>query len=241
MGYHSDMRSALDIALYFLYQVDREAGDTISALKLQKLVYYAQVWSMVLRNQPLFTQPIEAWKHGPVVRELWETYKDYRHEAIRTPTAEPPSFSLGELEVLDFVWVRYGELSAHQLRTLTHSEPPWQDTRDGLSADEASTRIIALEEMKTFHVAESPWGEITPERQKIWEALVYELLCRPQELRADLDPHLESLKNALLDAIERTHPDYAVAMTEAITEAMAISDDAPSMNADDFREWLTQI
>ncbi|MFG6097361.1 DUF4065 domain-containing protein [Leptothoe sp. ISB3NOV94-8A] len=235
------MKSALDIATYFLHRVDREAGDTISALKLQKLVYYAQVWSMVLRDQPLFQQPVEAWKHGPVVRELWETYNDYRHEAIPAPSAQLPPFAPGELEVLDFVWARYGELSAHQLRELTHSEPPWQNTRDGLASDEASNRVISLEEMKTFHSAESPWGEVTPESQRIWEALVYELLCRPEEFRADLDPNLESLKNALLDAIERASPNYAPAMTEALTEAMALPDDAPTMDADDFREWLTQV
>ncbi|MEM9006861.1 MAG: type II toxin-antitoxin system antitoxin SocA domain-containing protein [Cyanobacteria bacterium P01_F01_bin.86] len=235
------MQSALDIALYFLYRVDREAGDTISALKLQKLVYYAQVWSMVLRGHPLFQQPVEAWKHGPVVRELWEDYKDYRYEAIPTPTAEPPSFAPAELEILDFVWVRYGELSAHQLRELTHSEPPWQNTRGDLSLDEASNRIIALEDMKTFHVAESPWGEITPESQRIWEALVYELLCRPEEFKVGLDPNLESLKNALLDAIERAHADYASAMTDALSEAMTIPNETPSMDADDFREWLSQV
>ncbi|NET37919.1 MAG: SocA family protein, partial [Cyanothece sp. SIO1E1] len=139
------MKSVLDIASYFLHRVDREAGDTISALKLQKLAYYAQVWSMVLRAQPLFQQAVEAWKHGPVVRDLWETYKDYRHEAIPAPSSQMPSFALGELEVLDFVWARYGELSAHQLRELTHSEPPWQNTRDGLPSDEASNRVISLE------------------------------------------------------------------------------------------------
>lgn len=36
------MKSAIEIARYFLCRVDREAGDTISLLKLQKLVYYAQ-------------------------------------------------------------------------------------------------------------------------------------------------------------------------------------------------------
>ena len=95
--------------------------------------------------------------------------------------------------------------------------------------------------MKTFHSAESPWGEITPESQRIWEALVYELLCRPEEFRADLDPNLESLKNGLLDTIERAHPNYAPAMTEALTETMAIRENAPTMDADDFREWLTQL
>ena len=65
------MKSALDISIYFLHRVDREAGDTISALKLQKLVYYALGWSMVLRDQPLFQHPVEAWKHCTVVRYLW--------------------------------------------------------------------------------------------------------------------------------------------------------------------------
>ena len=48
------MKSAVDVARYFLCHVDREAGDTISPLKLQKLVYYAQAWSLVFRSQPLF-------------------------------------------------------------------------------------------------------------------------------------------------------------------------------------------
>lgn len=48
------MKSAVEVPRYFLCRVDREAGDTISPLKLQKLVYYAQAWSLVFRNQPLF-------------------------------------------------------------------------------------------------------------------------------------------------------------------------------------------
>ncbi|MEL7358047.1 MAG: type II toxin-antitoxin system antitoxin SocA domain-containing protein [Cyanobacteria bacterium J06560_6] len=235
------MKSALDIAQYFLHRVDREAGDTISALKLQKLVYYAQVWSMVLRNQPLFPQPIEAWRHGPVVRPLWEKYKDYSSEAIPIPSEQPVELANTELEILDFVWVRYGELSAHQLSKLTHAEPPWQIARDGLQEGESSNRIIPLDEMKTFHAAESPWGEITPEKQKIWEAIVYQLLCTPDKTKAILDTSMESLKNALLDAIERSQPNYTLLMAEAVTEAMETQNDTPAMDADDFREWLTQV
>ncbi len=54
------MKNTLEVARYFLCRVDREAGDTISLLKLQKLVYYAQAWSLVFRGQPLFFQDIEA-------------------------------------------------------------------------------------------------------------------------------------------------------------------------------------
>jgi uncharacterized phage-associated protein len=235
------MKSALDIAQYFLHRVDREAGDTISALKLQKLVYYAQVWSMVLRNQPLFSQPIEAWKHGPVVRELWEKHKTYRYQAIPIPTSPHPQLTTSELEVLDCVWSRYGELSAHQLSELTHSEPPWQTARNGLNDDEASDQVISLDEMKIFHAAESPWGEITPKKQKIWEAIVYQLLCQPEESSAILDANMESLKNTLLDTIERTHPNYAPAMAEALEEALETPDNTPAMDADEFREWLAHL
>ena len=233
------MKSALDIAQYFLHRVDREAGDTISALKLQKLVYYAQVWSMVLRSQPLFPQPIEAWRFGPVVRDLWDTYKAYRYKAIPIPNNPLPPLDTSELEILDFVWGRYGELSAHQLSELTHSEPPWQVARDGLDTDEASDRIIPLDEMKTFHAAESPWGEITPQKQKIWEAIVYQLLCQSESTKTVLDTSMESLKNALLDAIERSHPDYTPTMANALTEAIETSDKTPAMDADEFRDCLT--
>lgn len=45
------MKSALDVARYFLCRVDRESGDTISPLKLQKIVYYAQAWSLVFHGK----------------------------------------------------------------------------------------------------------------------------------------------------------------------------------------------
>jgi uncharacterized phage-associated protein len=79
------MKSALDVARYFLCRVDREAGDTISPLKLQKLVYYAQAWSLVFRSQPLFDQDIEAWVSGPIVRDVWQEYKAYKYSDIPAP------------------------------------------------------------------------------------------------------------------------------------------------------------
>ena len=48
----------------------------------------------------------------------------------------------------------------------------------------------------------------------------------------------ESLKDAILDAIERADPNYEPDMAEALAEAMAMADDTPSMDADEFREWL---
>jgi uncharacterized phage-associated protein len=234
------MRSALDIALYFLHQVDREAGDTLSALKLQKLVYYAQVWSMVLRNQPMFPEPIEAWKHGPVVRPVWEHYQQYNRSAIPQPEQPLPDFTSSEFEVLDLVWNRFGELSAHQLRNLTHAELPWQIARQGLPDDARCSNPLSLEDMRTYHTSESPWGAFSTREQQLLETLVYELLCRPDEFQAPLSPDLNALKNALLDAIERSHPDYGSQVSEALQEALQ-TPDTPAMTAHEFGEWLTQL
>lgn len=55
------MATALDIAKYIL---DRRGPMT--AMKLQKLVYYARAWSLVWDEKPLFRSRIEAWANGPV-------------------------------------------------------------------------------------------------------------------------------------------------------------------------------
>lgn len=51
----------------------------------------------------------------------------------------------------------------------------------------------------------------------------------------------ESLKDSLLDAIERANSDYEPAITEALSETMETIDDQPTMSADEFREWLTDL
>jgi uncharacterized phage-associated protein len=143
--------AVLDVAQYFIKRVDRESGDVISPLKLQKLVYYAQAWSLVLKDKPIFLDEIEAWVHGPVVHRVWEAYKDYRYESIPEPEEPLPNFTDEQLEVLDEVWEAYGELSAKRLESLTHSEPPWISAREGLGLGERPQKSMSLEEMKTYY------------------------------------------------------------------------------------------
>ncbi len=69
------MICVFDVAEYFLSLADEEAGDFLSNLKLQKLVYYAQGFHLALFNRPLFMAAIHAWQHGPVVPELYHAYK----------------------------------------------------------------------------------------------------------------------------------------------------------------------
>ncbi len=124
---------------------------SISALKLQKLVYHAQAWSLVLRDRPLFQQNIEAWPHGPVVYDVWNAYREYKNTAIPEPEVCEFEFTDDELEVLEEVWNAYGELSARQLEHLTHSEQPWVEARKRLDPGEKSQEVILHETMKSYY------------------------------------------------------------------------------------------
>lgn len=128
--------SANDVADYFLAKCDEDAGDLISNLKLQKLLYYAQGFCLALTGQPLFPEAIEAWTHGPVVRSVYYRFKEYRDLPLPIP-ALMRKFESAIQELLDEVYSVYGQFSAWKLRNLTHNEPPWRDTEAGQTITES--------------------------------------------------------------------------------------------------------
>ena len=145
-------RSAFDIANYFISKVDGEAGEVITPLKLQKLLYYAQAWSLAFHEKPIFREKIEAWKHGPVVPDVYHHYKKYRYEPIPLETSLVVQFSPEENAVLEEVWAVYGELGAKALEKLTHAEYPWKKARQGYEEDEKSNELISLDYMRDYYI-----------------------------------------------------------------------------------------
>ncbi|MBD2665612.1 putative Phage-associated protein [Richelia sinica FACHB-800] len=146
------MKNALDVARYFLHRVDREVGETISPLKLQKLVYYAQAWHLVFYGRLLFPDNIQAWIHGPVVYSVWNENREYEYKAIPKPDEPVSDFTNDELVILEEVWSVYGELGAKQLERLTHAEYPWIHARGDLAPTEKSSEIISTEDMMLYYV-----------------------------------------------------------------------------------------
>ncbi|MDC7291062.1 DUF4065 domain-containing protein [Blautia schinkii] len=60
------MANVFDTAKYIL-----EQSGTMSTMKLQKLCYYSQAWSLVWDDSPLFNEDFQAWTNGPVCSELF--------------------------------------------------------------------------------------------------------------------------------------------------------------------------
>lgn len=139
------MLTCHDVAKYFLTLADEDAGDLISNLKLQKLVYYAQGFHLALNDAPLFEERIEAWQHGPVVPDLYRAYSPFGSAPLPGPTG----FDIDQIdtetqELLDEVYEVFGQYSAWKLRNLTHEEPPWKDIfRRGVSYIEITQESMA--------------------------------------------------------------------------------------------------
>lgn len=144
--------SALSVAEYFLNKSNAE-DKPLTNKKLQKLVYYAQAWSMVLRNQRLFDDKVEAWVHGPAIKSVYDNYKGYGFSTIKKSPDEKVIEAIpAEIKkLLDSIWSVYGKFDADYLEMLTHSEAPWQQAREGLQTSENSENEITVESMKDFY------------------------------------------------------------------------------------------
>ncbi len=125
------MLTCFDVAKYFLAMQDEEAGDLISNLKLQKLVYYAQGLHLAIYNKSLFKEEIKAWQHGPVIPSLYHQYKRHENGAIPRPTKiDLRKYNKKVQELLEEVYKVFGQFSAWKLRNITHGEPPWKEVAD---------------------------------------------------------------------------------------------------------------
>ena len=144
--------NAQHIADYFLWKAYREKKQ-ITNKKLQKLLYYAQAWSLVLRNKKLFSDKIEAWVHGPAIRDVYFEYKNFGFSPITKIVSDGEIKKIpGETKrFLNQVWSVYGKRDPEYLEMLTHSETPWLEAREGLQSHESSKNEISLKTMKAFY------------------------------------------------------------------------------------------
>ena len=98
----------------------------VETLKLQKLMYYCNAWSLALREKPMFADEIQAWKHGPVVASLYQNHRgsvlihDWPHGSGADVSKDDSDLAQQVIEI-------YGGRTGWALYELTHTESPWQD------------------------------------------------------------------------------------------------------------------
>jgi uncharacterized phage-associated protein len=137
---------ALDVAKYILKQCGQ-----MSAMKLQKLVYYSQAWSLVWDDRPLFENEIQAWANGPVIVDLYGAHRGRFLVSEEDIPGNPAKLDAPARGTVNSVIKFYGSKAAHWLSALTHREQPWVSARTGLKPGERGSVTITQASMAEYY------------------------------------------------------------------------------------------
>ena len=139
------MANVLDVAQYIL----QERG-SMTSMKLQKLIYYCQAWSLVWDEEALFDEKIEAWSNGPVVRELFEQHRG-QFIVASIDGGDSDNLTDDQKETIDAVLAYYGDKTAQWLSDLSHMESPWLAARKGVPDGANCENEITIASMHEYY------------------------------------------------------------------------------------------
>ena len=140
------MANVFDVAKYILRKKGR-----LSTMKLQKLCYYSQAWSLVWDDAPLFDEEFEAWANGPVCRELFLKTQEKFWVNADDENGDIRKLKNYQKDTIDAVLNHYGNKDAQWLNQLTHMEDPWKSARKGVPMGVGSDNIISKESMAVYY------------------------------------------------------------------------------------------
>lgn len=139
------MYSAIDVSKYIILRCNK-SGKTISNLKLQKILYFLQAEFLVSQNNPCFCETIEAWDFGPVIPDVYHTYKIYGSANIPMITDnEYCPFQKEDKILADAIIDQCAQYSASALVEITHRQSPWKEAYHNRGSS-----IISNEKIKAF-------------------------------------------------------------------------------------------
>lgn len=130
-------------------------AEEVTPLALQKMLYFIQGIYMVLFHEELFSEECEAWAHGPVFKDVYDVFKNFKYNPIDDTRFAMfqnrfHELSDNEKKVIDLVVESFGIYSGKILEEITHGETPWKDARSNCLPGEPSNEIISKESMKKY-------------------------------------------------------------------------------------------
>ncbi|QOV18826.1 DUF4065 domain-containing protein [Blautia liquoris] len=136
----------------------------ITPLALQKALYYVQGFYYAFYKTFLFPEECEAWIHGPVYRDIYYRYRDYRFDSIESSGGcDDSEFSSSEKAVLDSVAKNICCYSGKVLEKFTHSESPWILARGELPENVSYNRTIQKDQIGNyFNAVKEKYNMINP-------------------------------------------------------------------------------
>ena len=126
------------VAMYLFYRCE-----DITPLMLQKALYYIQGFSYAFLQEFPFREECEAWAQGPMFKEVYMRYKDYRYDpgAVKDDF-DVSVFTAGERAVFDSVINYFCCYSGKVLERITQNEAPWLAARGRLPLSAYSEEVM---------------------------------------------------------------------------------------------------
>ncbi len=131
--------SAIAVANFFIDKAKKTATH-LSNMHLQKMIFFAHAIYFKQTGKPLFSDPVLAWQHGPVVESLYHRLKCYGNSDItelisklepcdekrffpcRLVTPTIPDDNSEVVSFLNQVWDKLSGIETWRLRSLSHAE-----------------------------------------------------------------------------------------------------------------------
>jgi len=167
---------AIAVANAFIEKANEAGIHDLSQMKLQKMVFFAQSWSLKLYDKPLVEDFFAKWPYGPVIPTLYHATKHYGnghisslistlefseggHYEFVTPTLTDIGSDISCL--IDNIIKVYGGMTAAALSKLTHvAGSAWSKaTKEEAVLDNPLLKeCIVIEEGRFMSCAEFPFN-----------------------------------------------------------------------------------
>lgn len=143
--------------IYDVAQAILQKQGPMTTMKLQKLLYYTQAWSLVWDEAPLFDEDFEAWANGPVYPHMYDWRDPDDVVEVSDVLSAPSEWFSGELfdtdqdDTVNAILRDYGDREADWLSELTHMEDPWRKARGDHAPGDYCHTVITKESMKSYY------------------------------------------------------------------------------------------
>lgn len=146
------MMKAIDIAKWFIKEGYDEPRNTLNGnMKLQKLLYFAQLIHLAEYDEALFDDPIYAFEHGCVVEDIRLKYRSSNSLLIDEAYKDEYMFTKKQRRTLKLTVDIFGDLDAEELSKLNHLQDVWREKYNNSKIGEYYIKdlsILNIEDMK---------------------------------------------------------------------------------------------
>ena len=94
----------------------------VSNLRLQKIMYFAHMYSLVEYTEPLINETFRAWLYGPVIPEVYREVSEFGRNSIESAFEDVKRIRKDsrEAKIIKEVFMCFSEDSTAQLVEYTH-------------------------------------------------------------------------------------------------------------------------